>query len=208
MRKARSISITIIIIVAACWLLVRSGVLPSWRNVFGTKPVLIDETPILIKEIKSLGQLITYTSYDEVVADSAIVTPGSAFVNSFNRLSPVPLLPSADKQLVLIGRGRVLAGTDLSLLTDSSVIIKNDTITLLLPKPKIFDIIVNPSGFETFVEKGVWTASEVTQVKLEIGRKLEARALQQNILTKADTKAKSILQDFLGNMGYKTVLVY
>ncbi len=208
MRKLRNVIITVIVIIAAYWLLQESDILPSWKDTFGAKPVVIDETPILIKDIKSIGQLITHISFDEVVADSAIVTRGSAFVNAFNRLAPVPLLPSADKQLVLIGRGRVLAGTDLSLLADTSVTIKNDTVTIFLPKSKIFDAIVNPSDFETFVEKGEWTSEEVTLVKLKARRKLEARALQQNILAKADGKARSILQDFLENLGYKKVLIY
>lgn len=189
-------------------LMPESGALRSWEAIFAARPMSIDKTPILIKEIKSIGQLITYTSYDEVVADSVIVTRGSAFVNAFNRLSPVPLLPSADKQLVLIVRGKVLVGTDLSMLTDTSVAIKNDTVTLFLPKPKIFEAIVNPSDFETFVEKGNWTSKEVMLVKIKARRKLEARALQQNILAKADIKAKAILQNFLGILGYKNVLIY
>lgn len=193
---------------ATYWMLPNSDALRSWEAMFAARPMSIDKTPILIKEIKSIGQLITYTSYDEVVADSVIVTRGSAFVNAFNRLAPIPLLPSADKQLVLIVRGKVLVGTDLSMLTDTSVIIKNDTVTLFLPKPKIFEAIVNPSDFETFVEKGNWTSKEVMLVKIKARRKLEARALQQNILAKADTKAKTILQDFLGSMGYKNVLIY
>ena len=208
MRKLRYVIITVIIIMATYQLMPESGALRSWEAIFAARPMSIDKTPILIKEIKSIGQLITYTSYDEVVADSVIVTRGSAFVNAFNRLSPVPLLPSADKQLVLIVRGKVLVGTDLSMLTDTSVTIKNDTVTLVLPKPKIFEAIVNPSDFETFVEKGNWTSKEVMLVKIKARRKLEARALQQNILAKADIKAKTILQNFLGTMGYKNVLIY
>jgi len=208
MRKLRYVIITVIIIMATYWLLPDSDSLRSWDAIFAARPMSIDKTPILIKEIKSIGQLITYTSYDEVVADSVIVTRGSAFVNAFNRLSPVPLLPSADKQLVLIVRGKVLVGTDLSMLTDTSVTIKDDTVTLVLPKPKIFEAIVNPSDFETFVEKGNWTSKEVMLVKIKARRKLEARALQQNILAKADIKAKTILQDFLASMGYKNVLIY
>ncbi len=208
MRNLRNIIITIIILIATYWVLQDAVALRSWEAIFAARPVLIDKTPILIKEIKSIGQLITYTSYDEVVADSVIVTRGSAFVNAFNHLSPVPLLPSADKQLVLIVKGKVLVGTDLSLLTDTSVTITNDTVTLFLPKPKIIDAIVNPSDFETFVEKGNWTIKEVTLVKIKARRKLEARALQQDILAKADTKAKTIMQDLLGSMGYKKVLIY
>lgn len=208
MRKLRSVIITVILLIATYWVLRESDALRSWKAPFAARPIIIDQTPILIKEIKSIGQLITYISYDEIVADSVIVTRGSAFVNAFNHLSPVPFLPSADKQLVLIVKGKVLVGTDLSLLTDTSVTIKNDTVTIFLPKPKIIDAIVNPSDFETFVEKGNWTSKEVTLVKIKARRKLQARALQQDILAKADTKAKTIMQDFLGSMGYKKVLIY
>lgn len=207
MKKSRNVLITIFITVAAYWLLQKTHVLPSIRDIFRARPVVIDETPILIKEIKSIGQLITFTDYDEVVADTVILTRGSAFVNAFNRLAAVPLLPSADKQLVLIAKGKVLAGTNLFVLTDSSLTIRSDTVTLFLPKAAIIDAIVNPSDFEVFIEKGQLTSQEVTLVKLQARRKLQSRALQQNILGKADAKAKTVMKDFLESLGYRKVVV-
>ena len=208
MRKGRKVIITLIVIIVAFLMLERSDLVRSVTDRFRAKPVVIDETPILIRDIKSIGQLITYTFYDEVVADSNIVTRGSAFANAFNHLAPIPLLPSADKQLVLIGKGKVLAGTDLTLLTDTSLTIRNDTATLVLPKAKIIDAIINPSDFEIFIEKGQWSNAEVTLVKLQARHKIEARALQQSILEKADAKAKKELFDFLVNLGYKKVVIY
>src|SRR4051794_28390733 len=108
MRKGRKLIIALIVIIAVFWMLDRFHLIGSMTDRFRANPVVIDETPILIKDIKSIGQFITYTFYDEVVADSNIVTRGSAFVNAFNRLAPIPLLPPADKQLVLIGKGKVL----------------------------------------------------------------------------------------------------
>src|SRR4051812_46040809 len=90
-----------------CYLLYIRMVVPGIKQLFKSEPVVIDATPILIRQIKSLGQLITYTSYDEVVADSVMVTRGSLLVNSFNRFAPIPLLPLADKQLVLIAKGKI-----------------------------------------------------------------------------------------------------
>jgi len=207
MRTLRKIVIIFILIIAGFWLLRKLDVFPSFKNLFTAKEVVIDETPILIQQIKSIGQLITYSAYDEVVSDSIITTRGSAFVNSFNSLAPVPLLPSADKQLVLIGRGKVLAGTDLTLLTDTSMSITNDTLRVYLPPPQILDAILNPADFETFIEKGEWTNEEVTMVKTKARRKMVERALRQNILVKAGTKAKSVMEDFLGNLGYKKVII-
>lgn len=199
--------VTVIIVVVALWLLKKLVVTPL-KGIFTAKPVKIDETPILIKEIKSIGQLITYSSLDEVVVDSTIVTKGSAFVNSFNRLSPFPALPTADKELVLIARGKVLAGVNLALLADNSVSVNNDTVRVSLPKAQILDAIVNPSNFETFVEKGNWTETEVILVKAKARRKIIEHALHQNILSKAETQAKKIMETFLQNMGYKNTVVY
>lgn len=207
MTKSRKIFIIFLIILAAYWVLTKV-VVPSMKNIFASQPVVIDKTPILIKEIKSIGQLITYSSFDEVVADTTIRTKGSAFVNTFNRLARIPMLPSADKQLVLIGRGKILAGTNLSLLTDTSVSVINDTLRIYLPKAQILDAILNPSDFETFVEKGEWSNEEVTLVKAKARRKMIEHALQQNILPKADAKAKEIMENFLQNMGYKHICVF
>lgn len=207
MRKLRNFIIVIIIITATYWLLQKVKILPSVKDIFAPKAVVIDETPVLVKDIKSIGQLITYSFFDEVVADSAILSRGASFVNAFNMLAPVALLPSAEKQLVLIGRGKVLAGIDLSMLTDTSIMVKNDTITLFLPKPAILAAILNPANFEIFIEKGNWSNEEVTQVKLKARRKMEERALQQNILEKAGKKAAAVMRDLMYNMGYKKVII-
>lgn len=202
MRKYRRSIIIILTIVFAYWWFTKV-VLPSMRNIFAPKSIVIDETPILIKEIKSIGQLITYSLTDEVVADTTIKTRGSGFVNGFNKF--IPVLPSADKQLVLIGRGKILIGTNLTLLTDSSISIKNDTVSIHLPPVQILDAILNPSDFETFVEKGQWSNEEVILVKAKARRKMIEHAIQQNILPKADAKAKAIVENFLRSMGYKEV---
>ncbi|MCW3079853.1 MAG: hypothetical protein JWR87_1283 [Segetibacter sp.] len=207
MRKAASIVTKIIFAFVCYWFLTRV-VIPYMKTIFTSKEISIDQTPILIKEIKSIGQLITYTSFNEVVADTTIKTKGSAFVNTFNRFTPVPILPSADKQLVIIGRGKILAGINLSLLTDSGVTVKNDSVWVDLPAVQILDAILNPSDFETFVEKGEWSNNEVILVKAKARRKMIAHAIQQNILPKADAKAKMIMENFLHNMGYKHVEVF
>lgn len=206
MKRLRNILLVLLIIVGGYFILRRLQVIPS-LNIFKSQPVVIDQTPILIKQIRQIGQLITYTSYDEVVANSSTETRGSGFVKAFNRLVLIPVLPSADKQLVLIGRGRVLAGVNLDQLKDSALLIKNDTVFLYLPRPIILDAIVNPSGFETFVEKGKWNETEVNQVKLKVRNKIIQRAVQHQIISKAARQAKNVMGTFLHNLGYQTVVV-
>ncbi len=189
------------------WLLQKINVLPTLREIFSPKPLVIDETPVLIKEIRSIGQLITATLYDEVVVDSIEITKGSRFVRSFNAIVPFRILPSADKQIVLVARGKVLAGTDLNLLADSSMKISGDTVWLQLPRTKILDAIINPSGYEIFVENGNWSPQAVTAVKLKAREKMIDHAFEQNIIDKASMKTKAVMEDFLHAVGFKIIVL-
>ncbi len=206
-RRLRKIILVAAIVVAGIWLLQRINVLPTLREIFLPKPVLIDETPVLIKEIRSIGQLITATLYDEVVIDSIEITKGSRFVRTFNAIVPFRILPSADKQIVLIARGKVLAGTDLNLLTDSSLKISGDTVWLQLPGTKILDAIINPSGYEIFVENGNWSPQAVTAVKLKAREKMIDHAFEQIIIDKASMKTKAVMEDFLHAAGFKIIML-
>jgi len=207
MRKPllRDIILILAILFASIWLFRKLQHLPAISSLFRSQPVVIDQTPILIKEIKTIAQLVTVTAYDEVVADSIVFTKRAAVIDAFRSILPV--LPSARKQLVLIAKGKVLAGTNLQQLSAENFTINNDTITLRLPRAVILETIINPSDFETFEEQGKWSEAEVQAVKATARRKIVERALQRNILQKADTKAKAIMESFLLNAGYKVVYV-
>ena len=196
MKKKTGLNKWVIFIALCIGLLIlkQMDILPSWKNIFSSKPVVIDETPILIKEIKALGQIITATLYDEVVVDSTIVRR-------------FPQLPITDDHLVIIARGKVLAGIDLKTLSDSSVKISNDTVWMQLPPTKIIDVIINPGDYDTFEEKGKWSSEAVTAVKLKARGKIIDRAFHKNIMDKATVKAKAVIEDFLQAAGFKTVLL-
>src|SRR5688500_1145619 len=103
MRKFfKNIFILLVVLVGGTLLIKKFKLLPNLNNLFAPSPVVLDETPILIKEIKSIAQLVTVTAFDEVVIDSSVVTRSSALINSFNSIARVPIIPSFDKRLVLI----------------------------------------------------------------------------------------------------------
>ena len=185
--------VKIILLFAAILILKKMDWLPSW-NIFSSKPVTIDDTPILIKDIRSLGQVITATFYDEVVVDSVIKRQ-------------FPQFPLTDDQLVIIARGKVLAGMDMKGLADSSVTVTKDTVRMQLPQTKIIDVIINPGDYETFQEKGKWSQEAVTAVKLKAKDKITGNAMNKKIIEKANTKAKAVLEDFFHAAGFKVVFL-
>ena len=139
--------------------------LPSFKNIFASQPVAIEETPIIIKEINTLSQLITVTYTDEVVMDEAKTGKGIPSIMSAG--IGMVLVPSTDR-IIIIGRGKVLAGIDLKKLNEKDIHTAGDSIHVNLPAAQILNTIINPSGFETFDEKGDWNEEAVTALKIKI----------------------------------------
>jgi hypothetical protein len=114
------------------------------------------------------------------------------------------LVPPVD-QLVMIGRGKVIAGIDLKRLSENDVRTIGDSIHITLPSAQILKTIINPSGFEIFDEKGDWTEEAVTDLKVKIKNELTKRGEQQNILKQAEQRSRAILETFLKSTGFEKV---
>lgn len=156
---------------------------------------------MLVKEVKNIAELMTVSSYDEVVVDST---------KSLNTVFPGLLsakVISKPTQLVIIAKGRIIAGTDLKELKEESVFIKGDSVSLLLPPAKVLDAIVNPSQFEIFIEETGWNEKEVNNLKVKARDLIVSRSIQLGLLKKADIKARQIMENFLRSAGFKKISV-
>lgn len=188
------------------WFLSKNSFFPSFKKIFDAKEVAIDETPLLIKEIKPLAQLVTITAYNEILVDSVMKTSQGERIGAIlNPLHFGKILTS--KKLVIIGKTMVQVGVDLQKLSDDDIIISNDSIHLALPAAEILDIILNPSGTEIFSEQGSWTNEAVVDLKQKIQKRAEAIILEQNLLMIAESRTKEVLQQFLQSAGYKHVTI-
>src|SRR5690349_8695803 len=74
-RSIRAILIIVVVAALGLFLLRQLDLIPSWKQVFSSAPLEIDETPVLVKEIREMASLITVTGYDEVVVDSVHTDP-------------------------------------------------------------------------------------------------------------------------------------
>ncbi|MEP7250975.1 MAG: DUF4230 domain-containing protein [Ginsengibacter sp.] len=203
MRKSLfKYSLIVAVILLAIFLFQKINWLPSFNNIFKSQPVVIEETPIIIKQINTLAQLVTVTYTDEVVMDQA--KTGNGIPSIVSAGIGMMMLPPTDR-LVMIGRGKVLAGIDLKNITSADVKTTEDSIHLTLPHATILNTIINPSGFETFDEKGSWSETEVIALKLKLKNELTQRAIQQNILRQAEKRSKNIIETFLKAEGFKKV---
>lgn len=181
------------------------NILPSVKDIFSSKPVLIEETPVLIQEINALAQLMTVTYSDEIVMDT--IKTGLGIPSLVPVIGGSMLSPALDK-LVIIGRGKVIAGTDLKKIQENDIVQAGDSINITLPSSTILETILNPSDFETFIEKGKWKEAAVIALKVKIRNELNKRAVKENILQQSDDRSKLIIESFLKSTGFKKVEIH
>ena len=116
------------------------------------QPLTIDDTPVIVTKIRSLGQLTTACYYDEMVLTSSKQNSFSA--SPLGSLARDSFGKDVDDHLVIIAKGTVRAGVDLMDMTEEDIRFAGDTAWIRLPAPQYLDIIVNPSDFEVFAETG------------------------------------------------------
>lgn len=144
----------------------------------------IDDTPVIVTKIRSLGELTTACYYDEIVLTD---TRQNLFSND---------------ELVIIAKGTVRAGIDLMEMTDDRLRFSGDTVFVRLPAPQYLDIIVNPSDFEVFAETGKWTHGEVTDLQDSARKRLIMGADHYGLKSKAYEGAMEAVTDLLAASGY------
>ena len=148
--------------------------------------IVIDKTATVVDEIRKISEFTSACYYEEMV---------------------LGYRKKKKDEMVLIANGKVRAGFDLSSIEPDDVIINGDSLLIALEPAKIFDIIINPSGYDVFVEKGKWSHDQMTTIKDDARNKLAANANAYGILDKATEYGREKLSAILKTFGYKEVVV-
>lgn len=148
--------------------------------------IVIDKTATVVEEIRKISEFTSACYYEEMV---------------------LGYKKKKKDEMVLIANGKVRAGFDLSTIKADDVIINGDSLFVALEPAKIFDIIINPSGYDVFVEKGKWSHNQMTTIKDDARNKLAANANAYGILDKATEFGTEKLSAVLKTFGYKEVIV-
>ncbi|NTS41997.1 DUF4230 domain-containing protein [Flavisolibacter sp. BT320] len=205
MKWLRNILLIFLLAVVAWWLLGKMEIFPSIRNLFTPKEVVIDQTPVVIRQIKPLAQLATITAYAEVAADTTVrTTVGERLRDVIN---PFSGRVAMDRQLIVVGKVVIHAGVNLEKLTPQDVFISGDSVSINLPAAEILDVIVNPSGTDIFLEEGEWSNTAVVALKEKIRQKAEAEVKANGILFQADERARDVLLNFFRAAGFTKITI-
>ena len=163
------------------------------------RPLTIDDTPVIVTKIRSLGELTTACYYDEMVLSR---TKENAFSSSALGSLAEGLGKDVDDHLVLIAKGTVRAGLDLMDMSEEDVRFVGDTAYIRLPAPQYLDVIVNPSDFEVFAETGKWTHEEITGLQGTARTRLLMGADHYGLKSRAYAGAMDAVTELLVASGY------
>ncbi|MBR4311757.1 MAG: DUF4230 domain-containing protein [Bacteroidaceae bacterium] len=165
----------------------------------------IADTPNVVEEIKKISELTTYTYIEEMVVKDTKVEAKEAGMLSFLHKSEVP--DSTRSEIVIITRGVVRAGYDLAKIKDGDLKISNDTLSVVLPATEIFDVIINPSDNDIFVNSDKWSHEEITALQVDCKNRLLQNAHDNGVLEKADKHGKEKVENLFKTFGFNVVNV-
>lgn len=147
----------------------------------------IDETANVVTEIKKISEFTSACYYEEIILRD---TKKGYFKKN---------------ELVIVANGKVRAGFRLDQLDSTSVQVFGDTLNVDLPKAEIFDVIVNPSGFDIYIEDGKWDHNLVTKLENKAINQIKSDAIKEGILKTTTKSGVKKLTEMFKAFGFSVV---
>ena len=206
MKKIKGIIIAVVAIV-----ILAGGAFVLYKlGVFGKKDELsIDKTANVVTEIKKISEFTSACYYEEIIlqeskASSVVDNSAGKMVAGWFGKDSKDLMSD---QLVIVANGTVRAGFRLDQLDEDKITITGDTLSLILPKAEIFDVIVNPSDFDIYIEDGTWDHEKVVEVENRAIDQVKNDAIKEGILEKATETGIKRLTEMFKAFGFSEVMI-
>ena len=166
----------------------------------------IAETANVVEQIKKISEFTTACYYEEFVLTKERNDAPNRNISKALGLMHVEA-DSIHNEIAIIWKATVRAGYDLSEITESDLKVSKDTVSIMLPSPKVFDVIMNPSDYEVFVEDGKWSHEETTTMQTYAQKDVLVDAVNFGILKKADEVGKVRIEELFKTFGFNVVNV-
>ena len=170
------------------------------RRMQRSRELEIERTAAIVGQVRSIGELSSAGFYEELV----LTDRDESYFSELMRASGLSRLTGSG-DFVIICKGRVRAGFDLTKIQESDFSFSGDTLRLILPPVEILDVVLNPADYEHF--SGHRTHEETTAILLQAKQRLRSDAIREGILDQAELSAEAHLRRLLSAMGYREVLI-
>ena len=168
----------------------------------------IADTPSVVIAIREIAQLVTASFFEEKVlvekktrevVDNAVFNFIASKTNKEQGL--------ITDELCLIAKGQVKAGYDLTKISENDIHVIGKTLHIRLPKPEVLDVIINPKGWDFYVEEGTWLDKQVAPIKQKAKDAILRDALDSKILEKAAMSGEKKICALMMSLGFKEIKI-
>ncbi len=190
----KSIGVVIILI------LIVIAVSIIWWRVRGNAEITVNiSRPAIIKQIRSLARLETASFTIEQIIDAKTSETGAIKKFLFG-----------DK-ILLVAHGQVVAGFDLSQISEADIKMKEKTIELNLPKPQILSNTLDNSKTKVYDrQQGIFRRNDTdleSKARSEAEKSILKSACTGGILEVATENAKRQIHTLLSSLGFETITI-
>ena len=158
----------------------------------------IDKTATVVEQVRRIGELSSAGFYEELV----LTDRDDSYLGELRRVDGIRRFTGSG-DFVIICKGRVRAGFDLTKMKPSDFSVSGDTLRVTLPPVEVLDVIINPTDFEHF--SGHRTHEETVGIILQAKQRLRADAVQAGVLDQAEASGVASLQRLFTSLGYREV---
>lgn len=167
----------------------------------------IADTPAVVVSIKKIAELATACFFEEKIlvekkAKAVVDNKVGDFIAGLAKKDAL-----IEDELCLIAKGQVRAGYDLRDLSEGDVSFENNILTIKLPEVKILEVIINPKGWDFYVEEGLWSDEQIRNIKSKAKELVKTDALENGILEKAAKSGADKIKALMLSLGFKNVVV-
>ncbi|NLZ19330.1 MAG: DUF4230 domain-containing protein [Bacteroidales bacterium] len=170
------------------------------RQVRQERGLRIDRTAAVVEQVRRMGELSSAGFYEELV----LTDRDDSYLGELRRVSGVRRLAGSG-DFVIICKGRVRAGFDLTKMKPADFSVSGDTLRVTLPPVEVLDVIINPTDYEHF--SGHRTHEETVGIILQAKQRLRADAVQAGVLEQAEASGVAGLQRLFSSLGYSEVVI-
>lgn len=160
----------------------------SWNSLFHTDPELVQNRTKLLEQLRKQSSILWSTSYNEIVLDT--------------------IKPSSSDRLTVLAKAKLETGIDLRLLNEGDIFTEGDSIAIQLPPAELLSIEIDHSGFRTLKQRGNWTNEELIYVKSKAKSQFEENTMRGNMISRAEVRGRTILEDFLRTIGFHKISLF
>ena len=204
-----SIILILAVLAGAAYFAMQKG----WTsNLFQKDELKIDETANVVTEIKKISEFTSACFYEEIILRETKTTKvvdnsiGNKIATLFGKKEGL-----MTDEIVIIANGKVRGFNLKNLgdgeLADGDIKINGDTLFVTLPKAEIFDVLVNPSDFDIYIEDGTWDEQKVVNIKNKAIDRIKEDAIKDGILEKATKSGVKKLTEMFKTFGFPVVKV-